>query len=51
MTATGYAHTTFIPVAGFGATRANAITTAVKFAAFASGGKEDIANIDTKAFI
>ena len=51
ITATGYAHTTFVPIAGFGATRADAITAAVKFAASASGGREDIANIDTKAFI
>ena len=49
--ATGYAHTTFVPIAGFGATRADAITTAVKFAASASGGREKIANTDTKAFI
>ena len=51
ITATGYAHTTFVLIAGFGATRADAITNAVKFVASASGGREDIANIDTKAFI
>ena len=44
-------HTTFVPIAGFGATRADAIATAVKFAASAGGGREDITNIDTKAFI
>ena len=48
---TGYAHTIFVPIARFGATRADATATAVKFSASAGDGREHIANIDTKAFI
>ena len=44
-------HIAFVPIAGFGATREDTITAAVKFAASASSGREDIANIDNKVFI
>ena len=50
ITATGYAHTTFVPIAGAGATKIDAIAT-VKLTTSTDGERDCIANIDTKAFI
>ena len=49
ITATGYAHTTLVPIAGSGAIIADIIA-AVKLTASAGGGKVYIASIETKAF-